>query len=60
MASVYERKEVVFNSMIWKRLAYNSKPTILTAAQLAQLEEHQSAEPEVMSSNPGQTFNQGL
>ena len=32
----------------------------LTAAQLAQLEEHQSAEPEVMSSNPGQTFNQGL
>ena len=29
----------------------------LTAARLAQLEEHQSAELEVMSSNPGQTIN---
>ena len=33
---------------------------LLTAARLAQLEEHQSAEQEVVSSNPGRTIKQGL
>ena len=28
MASVYERKVTVFNSMFWKGLVYNPKPTI--------------------------------
>ena len=32
----------------------------LTASRLAQLEEHQSTEQDIMSSNPGWSISQGL
>ena len=42
------------------RRGYKRKGLYPRAAWLAQLGEHQSAEREVVSSNPGGTINQGL